>query len=67
MHHSTQYATLESWLVLVIFFSGAVVALCAVVALFTSSARLWLIVKVACSILLFAAILLALLDHMGFV
>ena len=66
MHHSTQYAILETWLVSVIFSSAAVVVLCAVVALITRIARLWLVVKIACTILVIAGILLAVLDHMGF-
>jgi hypothetical protein len=66
MHHSTQYATLQTWLVLVIFFSAAVIALCVGVALITRITKFWLVVKIACMLLLLGGILLAVVDHMGF-
>lgn len=66
MHHRPQYAMLETWLVLVIFFSAAVITMCAVVALITRIAKFWLVEKIACLLLLLAGILLAVVDHIGF-
>jgi len=66
MHLVTTTATMENLLMLLILTCTASVVLCAGVALITRKSKLWLIVKVKFMVLLFAGIVLAILDHIGF-
>lgn len=65
MYLMTTTATVENWLMLLILTCTASVVLCAAVALITRKSGLWLIVKIECMVVLFAGIVLAILDRIG--